>query len=215
MELKTDTAFKRKNKYMKFVVIAGPHRKVSQSAKVANWMGNRLEMFGHQTWILDLGKHRLPIWDDTFWDGGDDWDRIWGPIESELKSADAFIFVTPEYSGMASPGLKNFLLYCNSTLLGHKPVLISAVSASRGGAYPIAELRMSSYKNTKLCYIPEHIIVRDVEHVLNAPESVSKEDSYIRNRIDFALKILVSYGEALKTVRDSGVTVKKEFLNGM
>lgn len=76
---------------MKLVIIAGPHRKVSQSAKVANWMGSRLEAFGHQVWILDLGKHKLPIWDDTFWDGGDDWDRIWRPIESELKSADAFI----------------------------------------------------------------------------------------------------------------------------
>ncbi|EMY78436.1 flavin reductase [Leptospira weilii serovar Ranarum str. ICFT] len=200
---------------MKLAIIVGSHRKISQSTKVAKWMSSRLESFGHQTWVLDLGVHKLPVWDDSFWDGGEDWDRIWKPIESELKNADAFIFVTPEYSGMASPGLKNFLLYCNSSLLGHKPVLIGAVSASRGGAYPIAELRMSSYKNTKLCYIPEHIIVRDAEQVLNGPESASKEDSYIRGRIDFALKILVSYGEALKAVRDSGVTFKKEFANGM
>ncbi|EMJ56021.1 flavin reductase [Leptospira interrogans serovar Valbuzzi str. Duyster] len=200
---------------MKIAIIAGPHRKISQSAKVANWIGNRLGSLGHQSWILDLGNHKLPVWDDSFWEGGESWDKIWKPIEAELKNAEAFVFVTPEYSGMASPGLKNFLLYCNSTLLGHKPVLISAVSASRGGAYPIAELRMSSYKNTKLCYIPEHIIVRDAEHVLNGPESASKEDSYIRDRIDFALKILVSYGEVLKQVRDSGVTVKKEFPNGM
>lgn len=200
---------------MKLAIIAGPHRKISQSAKVAKWIGSRLESFGHEAWILDLGNHKLPVWDDSFWDGGEEWDKIWKPIESELKSADAYVFVTPEYSGMASPGLKNFILYCGNSVVGHKPVLISAVSASRGGAYPVAELRMSSYKNTKLCYIPEHIIVRDAEHVLNGSESVSKEDSYIRDRIDFALKILVSYGAALKTVRDSGVTVKKEFSNGM
>ncbi|TGM00345.1 NADPH-dependent oxidoreductase [Leptospira barantonii] len=200
---------------MKLAIVAGPHRKISQSAKVAKWMANRLESFGHEAWVLDLGNHKLPVWDDSFWDGGEEWDKIWKPIEAELKSADAYVFVTPEYSGMASPGLKNFILYCNNGVVGHKPVLIGAVSASRGGAYPVAELRMSSYKNTKLCYIPEHIIVRDAEHVLNGPESAGNEDSYIRNRIDFALKILVSYGEALKTVRDSGVTVKKEFSNGM
>ncbi|RHX78519.1 NADPH-dependent oxidoreductase [Leptospira yasudae] len=200
---------------MKLAIIAGPHRKVSQSAKVAGWIGKRLETLGHQAWILDLGNHKLPIWDDSFWDGGEYWDGIWKPIEAELKNADALVFVSPEYSGMASPGLKNFILYCNTATVGHKPVLIATVSASRGGAYPVAELRMSSYKNTKLCYIPEHIIVRDAEHVLNGPDSVSKEDSYLRDRIDFALKILVSYGDALKAVRDSGVTVKKEFANGM
>ncbi|MCH1913796.1 NAD(P)H-dependent oxidoreductase [Leptospira noguchii] len=200
---------------MKFVIVAGPHRKISQSAKVANWIGNKLEALGHRSWILDLGNHKLPVWDDSFWEGGEFWDKIWKPIETELKTAEAFVFVTPEYSGMASPSLKNFLLYCNSNLLGHKPVLICAVSASRGGAYPIAELRMSSYKNTRLCYIPEHIIVRDAEHILNGPEPVNQEDTYIRNRIDFALKILVSYGEALKQVRDSGVTFRKEFPNGM
>ncbi|XDD52246.1 NADPH-dependent FMN reductase [Leptospira sp. WS92.C1] len=200
---------------MKIVIITGSHRKVSQSAKVANWFKERLQIFGHQTWTLDLGNHKLPVWDDSFWDGGEDWDKIWKPIEAELKSADALIFVTPEYSGMASPGLKNFILYCSSPLVGHKPVLLAAVSASRGGSYPIAELRMSSYKNTKLCYLPEHIIVRDAEKMLNGPESAGADDSYLRDRIDFALKILVSYGEALKPIRESGITVKKEFSNGM
>ncbi|TGK38389.1 NADPH-dependent oxidoreductase [Leptospira gomenensis] len=200
---------------MNVAIIAGPHRKVSQSAKVANWISGRLEFFGHSPWVLDLGNHKLPVWDDSFWDGGEYWDGIWKPIDSELKKADALVFVTPEYSGMASPGLKNFILYCNSAALGHKPVLLTAVSASRGGSYPISELRMSSYKNTKPCYIPEHIIVRDVEKVLNGPEPINKEDEYIRSRIDFALNILMAYGDALKSVRASGITVRKEFANGM
>ncbi|MBM9578047.1 NAD(P)H-dependent oxidoreductase [Leptospira sp. 201903070] len=200
---------------MKLAIISASHRKISQSAKVAEWMKTRLISFGHQVWVLDLGNYKLPVWDDSFWDGGEGWDKIWKPIESELDQADALVFVTPEYSGMASPGLKNFLLYCNNKIIGHKPVLIGAVSSSRGGSYPVAELRMSSYKNTKVCYIPEHIIVRDAENVLNEPEAVSREDSYLRERIDFALKILVSYGEALKIVRATGLTVRKEFSNGM
>lgn len=51
---------------MKIAIIAGPHRKISQSAKVANWIGNRLGSLGHQSWILDLGNHKLPVWDDLF-----------------------------------------------------------------------------------------------------------------------------------------------------
>jgi hypothetical protein len=39
--------------------------------------------------------------------------------------------------------------------------LIIAVSGGAGGgAYPVAELRMSSYKNSRICYLPEHLIVR-------------------------------------------------------
>ncbi len=53
--------------------------------------------------------------------------------------------------------------------------LIVAVSSGAGGAYPVAELRMSSYKNSRICYIPEQIIIRDVENVLNeAGENIVK-----------------------------------------
>jgi len=55
---------------------------------------------------------------------------------------------------MAPAGLKNFFLYAGNTALAHKPAYLVGISASRGGSYPIAELRMSSYKNSYLCYIP-------------------------------------------------------------
>jgi len=95
--------------------------------------------------------------------------------------------------------------------------MIVSVSSGIGGSYPVAELRMSSYKNSRLCYIPEHVIIRDVETVLNEDKSKNDErsDPYIRERLLWALNILQEYGKALKLVRDSGATETDKFGNGM
>ncbi|HVY12451.1 MAG TPA: NADPH-dependent oxidoreductase, partial [Alphaproteobacteria bacterium] len=78
----------------------------------------------------------------------------------------------------------------------------------------VNELRTSGYKNSRVLYIPEHILVQNAEKVLNE-ESSGKDDDYIRRRIAYALKILSAYGAALPAVRASGVTYDKEFSNGM
>ena len=100
--------------------------------------------------------------------------------------------------------------------LAHKPGLIVTISAGDGGAYPVAELRMSSYKNNRLCYIPEQVIVRNVESVLN-DDGVNepRADAYFRARIPFALRILKEYAQALRAVRASGLTFDERFKNGM
>jgi azobenzene reductase len=89
------------------------------------------------------------------------------------------------------------------------------VSSGRGGSYPVAELRMSSYKNTRINWIPEHMIVRNAEQVLNGPQSISEEDEFTRSRLGYCLRVLKEYGKALKIVRDSGVLDYKTHPNGL
>jgi hypothetical protein len=101
--------------------------------------------------------------------------------------------------------------------LAHKPALIVTVSSGDGGAYPVAELRMSSYKNNRICYIPEHVIVRNVESVLNDNEADNNPvtDQYFRGRFAYALGILREYAVAMRQVRASGATSLNVFKNGM
>src|SRR5210317_886952 len=101
--------------------------------------------------------------------------------------------------------------------LGHKPALITAVSSGDGGSYPVAELRMSSYKNNRLCYIPEQLILRNVESILNEnPEDNNQQaDSYFRERIQWALGILKGYAVALKSMRETTEIFHDKFGNGM
>jgi hypothetical protein len=81
----------------------------------------------------------------------------------------------------------------------------------------VAELRMSSYKNSRICYIPEHVIIRHVEEVLNddPANNNEKSDTYYRARLQWTLGILKEYGVALRHVRESGATQTDKFKNGM
>ena len=203
---------------MKISIISGSHRKNSQSLKVARHIQTALESgVCDETWLFSLEGHPLPLWDEGVWEGQPAWIELLEPIKQQLTQSDAFVIISPEWHGQVPAGLKNFFLLFGQTELGHKPALIVTVSAGAGGAYPVAELRMSSYKNNRLCYIPEHVIIRDVEKVLNENNADNdvRSDSYLRERIQWSLQILKEYALALKQVRDSGVTVTDNFKNGM
>jgi hypothetical protein len=76
---------------------------------------------------------------------------------------------------------------------------------------------MSSYKNNRICYIPEQIIVRNVESVLNdrAEDNHPDADSYFRERINWSLGILKGYAKAMKPMRESVQIHHEKFGNGM
>lgn len=204
---------------MQFTIISGSHRAASQSIKVARFIQTTLlqNKLCDAADILNLANNPLPLWDQGVWDGDEKWKQLLDPIRTQCQNSDAFVIVTPEYHGQVPAGLKNLFLLLSKNELGHKPALIVAVSSADGGSYPIAELRMSSYKNNRICYIPEQIIVRNVEKVLNekAEENNAAADAYFRDRIQWVLGILKEYAVALKQVRASGVTQTKVYNNGM
>lgn len=203
---------------MKISIISGSHRKSSQSLKVARFVQQTLEAgLCDETYLLSLGDDPLPLWDEGVWDGDPQWQETLTPIKAQLASSDAVVVISPEYHGQVPAGLKNFFLLFGKNELGHKPGLIISVSSGDGGSYPVAELRMSSYKNSRICYIPDHVILRKVESVLNdnSEENDKRSDSYYRERLQWSLNILKEYAIALKMVRKSGATDSDTFKNGM
>lgn len=200
---------------MKISIIAGSHRKNSQSLKVANFLSKILESKGIEINLFDLGNQPLPLWDPSMWEKDSDLKKFWLEYNKGLAESEAYIFVSPEYAGMASPALKNFFLYLSGGDISHKPGLIITVSSGMGGSYPNAELRMSSYKNTRIVYIPDHVIVRHVENILNEESPVSKDDEYIRGRLHYVLNVLVEYAKAFVSIRKSGVIDIKSYPFGL
>jgi len=204
---------------MKITIISGSHRKVSQSEKVARFIQRTLEeqKLCENAWLFSLAANPLPLWDESIWEADPAWERRLAPISAELASSDAFVVISPEWHGQVPSGLKNFFLMWGKGELAHKPALIVTVSSADGGAYPVAELRMSSYKNNRICYIPEQVIVRNVESVLNddPAQNNADADSYFRERIAYALNILKEYALALGQVRASGAADLSKFKNGM
>ncbi len=202
---------------MKYAIISGSHRPQSQSGKVARYIAERLITLHSEasSEIIDLGQTPLPLWDEGIWQGDPKILDAWQPVSARLKGCDAAIVIAPEWGGMVPAALKNFFLFAADGSLYHKPGLIVGVSASRNGAYPVAELRVSSYKNTHLQYITEQVIVRQVNDVLNEAEPQSDDDASLRKRLDYSLSVLAEYAKALQTVRASGVLNRKEYPFGM
>lgn len=204
---------------MKITIISGSHRNPSQSMKVARHIQQVLQDSDYcdVAEIFSLGDNPLPLWDQRIWENDPDWEATLQPIRSQFGGSDAFVIISPEWHGQVPAGLKNLFLLCSKNEVGHKPALIVTVSSSDGGAYPVAELRMSSYKNNRICYIPEQVIVRHVEGVLNPDPADNKPeaDAYYRERIQWSLTLLGHYASALKPIRESGITQHKKFGNGM
>ena len=202
---------------MNLVVVSGSHRSPSNSSKVARYLAARaLETWKDEVSLLDLGSAPLPLWDEGVWNDDPLWRDAWGPAAAALAACDALVLVTPEWGGMATPALKNFLLLCDAKLVGHKPALLVAVSGGQGGAYPIAELRMSATKNNRLCFVPEHVIVRAADRVLTDFERpADPHDGRVRAHLAYGLGILRAYGAALRQVRASGAVDHAQFPHGM
>ncbi|MRI35397.1 NADPH-dependent oxidoreductase [Endozoicomonas sp. OPT23] len=200
---------------MNLTIISGSHRNNSQSTRVSHIMKKRVEELAlfDEVNVLDLADNPLPLWDESIWEGSEEWRTLLAPWRATLKASDAFIVVTPEWGGMVPAALKNFFLIFGAIQLGHKPAMITSISSSIGGTYPVQELRSSSYKNNRICYIPEHLIIRNVESLMTGEKP--EEDEYYSARIDYNLNLLNEYSKALKLVRDSGVVDHKTWSNGM
>ena len=199
---------------MKISIISSSHRVNSQSKKISVFLQNKLCKIDTKlnTFILDLADPAIPLWSPKKKEGKGIWGEAWNSISDNLNESDGFILVVPEYGGMATPAAKNIFLLCGNGEFSHKPGLIVSVSSGNGGAYPIAELRSSSYKNTHIMWIPENIIIRNVEE-FNPGSHGKNIHNWLDARIDYVLNLLLAYASNMKPLRT--IINRKDFGNGM
>lgn len=195
---------------LKICLLSASHRAGAQSRRIADHLNT--EYLDGKASLIDLYESKLPLWEGQTLSGEDE--RVVNDVRASAEAADAFVFIVPEWHGMAPAGLKNFLLWCNAQQLAHKPVLLVGVSASAGGAFVIAELRGSGYKNSRLLYLPEHLMLRDVTDLWAGQECLAS-DAYLGKRTRYALDMLTTYAGALKPLRAQLCAGLTDFPNGM
>lgn len=200
---------------MNVTVIAGSHRPQSQSTRISHIIKKHLDPKAESIEILDLGGNPLPLWDEGVWEKSEKWKEIWHPWSTRLEKSDALVVVCPEWGGMVPPGLKNFFLLATQGQIAHKPALIVTVSSGVSGSYPVSELRMSAYKNNKICFIPDQVIIRQVESVLIQEDSPSESDLRIMARLSWSLKVLLAYAGAFRQLRADLREIGNQFPYGM
>jgi len=195
---------------VKLLIVSGSQRAHSQSAKVAKYMSSIAATGYSEVSHIELCRFNLPFWDGEPESKSTE-GNSWTMISHKVRRADALILITPEWGGMASPLLKNFLLMCDNQDTAHKPALLVSVVSGISGAYPIAELRMNALKNNKIVALPDHLIIRNVTEVLNTNklskskqsiECESEREIALRARIDYSLHMLNQYSGALIGVRE-------------
>ena len=202
---------------MKFAIISGSTRQNNpQSLKVAKYIESFVVNSGHQVYLLDLATANIKYWDETFWSDYANFDSNWTKASTELHAADALIIVAPEWNGMLPPALVNIFHLAVKGEFANKPALIVGVSSTINGTYPIAQLRLNCGKNNFINFIPQHVIIRNVNNVLNnLASSENEEDNFIRNRLNYSMQILEVYGEAFKQIRNSDIIKNTPFPYGM
>ncbi len=203
---------------MKLLVISGSHRAGSESRRIADCLQKMLgRRQGVEAHVLDLHETKLPQWEPEYQTLAQSAGIDWAALSSQIEGCDGFVFITPEWHGLASPALKNLILCCNAKELANKPTLIVSVSAGMSGAYPVSELRANSGKNTKICYIPDHLVIKNCKsHLLDPkPETLTEEQSFVFERTENALDVLILYARHLSALREEGDALLKKFPNGM
>lgn len=198
---------------LKLLIVSASQRPESASLRCARYL-ERIALssgFSHSD-ILDLGRTSLPLWDTDVTTASGHWSGL-SDLRQRAANADAVILITPEWHGMATPAMKNFLMLCTQKELGHKPGLAASVSAADNGVYPIAEMRMTGTKNNHLCLIPEQLIFRQVDSLIDADSLCS--NPRFEARCHYTLALLKAYAVAMQPIWQSNEFPSEKFVNGM
>jgi len=200
---------------MSIGIIVGSIREGAQSARIAEVVKSRLDELFPETGaeFFSLRELDLPLWTEDKWKADSTLSQEWKTISGRLKACTGFVFLVPEWAGMAPPHLKNFLLFCDKGELAHKPCQLFGISSGMGGAYPVAELRMSGYKNNFLMWLPDHMILRNVEQLF-IDEQPTELDQILTDRMDYSLTWLVDTAKAMIPVREKDQNLSL-YKNGM
>ena len=199
---------------MNLSIISTSHRKKSESVRIASILKEIILNINDNIncFEIDMYKSKVPLWTSERKDNLKFWNDDFNNISLKLGNSDGFIFVVPEYGGMATPNAKNFFLIFNNGELFHKPGLIVSISSGNGGSYPISELRSSSYKNSHILWIPENIIIRNVGQYKPGDHG-SLIPNWLDDRIKYSCNLLIKYSEFLKPIQK--LINRKDFGNGM
>lgn len=198
---------------MKLAIISGSHRAQSQSLKVGKFLKSLSQQHDfEEAKVYDLHELNFPMWNEGVWQGSEEW-QTWRDVAAELKEADAFVFITPEWHGMATPAIKNFLMLTTANELAHKPALLVSVTVSINGVYPISELRLSGSKNNHVCFLPDHLIFRNSQELLDEENHCT--DEAFGKRANYTMSLLSAYSHALAPIHRDMLEAGKEFTYGM
>jgi NAD(P)H-dependent FMN reductase len=162
-------------KKIKIAIISSSIRPGRNTHKVAAALQSHLsEGRNAETTLIDLAKNEIPLMEYVL-------SRHPKPpkdvvkIGEQLTSADAMIFVSPEYNGSFSPILKNLIDYFPKQTYERKPIGVASVVTGPNGGIRAA-LQMQQLVLALFAYpIPRMLTVPNVQHKFNENNELTDE----------------------------------------
>ena len=184
---------------MKLNIIVGSTRPNRQGPTIANWFhGFAREHGKFETELVDVASFDLPVYDEPkhprFRDYQHDHTKAWA---ESVASADAYVFVTPEYNYFAPPALINALDFVYHEW-GYKPAGIVSYGGMSGGIRS-AQMLKQMLTTLKVMPIPEGVPVPFFAKMIE--DEVFKPNEPIVQGATAMLDELYRWAEALKPMR--------------
>lgn len=181
---------------MKILIISGSVRTGRKSHNVAVELQRRFILQGHMdTYVLDLAEYNLPVLEEKY--QADNTATPQGIIEIQelLDSADAMVFLSPEYHGSYSGALKNAIDYFWKEFM-RKPIGVVAVASGRFGGIN-ASIQMQQLVLSLGAYpMPYKLLVPTVQNVFD--ESGHIKDEALAKTFDKFITEYVWFAEAIE-----------------
>jgi NAD(P)H-dependent FMN reductase len=133
---------------MQITIISTSTRIGRVSHRIALALTAQIEKSGHQAAIIDLLELDLPRFTERF-PKVKEKPENWQPVMDQLLASDGLIFLTPEYNGSFSSGLKNFIdVFAKKGFRGKPIGVATGSSGSMGGiraAYQVQQVILSLF----------------------------------------------------------------------
>lgn len=191
---------------MKIAIVIGSTREGRVSDRMAKWIRGAGEKIDseHEWKLIDLRDYNLPMFDEPLPPMAGRRPELGEGTKKyleEMGSADAFIFVTPEYNHGMSAVLKNAIDLLDYQLM-KKPVAFAGHGVV-GGARAIVQLKTVVNSNLGAVPMPGGVTISDrVAEIISEEGELVEEDGHDDRGLGAMLDTLLWYGSILKTARE-------------
>jgi NAD(P)H-dependent FMN reductase len=170
---------------MNIIIVSASNRINRLSHRVSIYLFDKLNGINHhQVTLLDLSELKLPAYEDN-----PEHNHLFEDIMLQMKNAEAFVFVSPEYNGTYTSALKNFIEH-----------LVSATTGMNGGirgGMQMQQLALSIWSHPA----PVMLLIPQVDKKFEVTGKLIDAD--FEKRVDFFLTEFLWLAEALHEKRQS------------
>ena len=179
---------------MKISIISSSTRSGRISHRIALALEKAINSKGNEVNIVDLNEVNLPPFEERI-NIQENPDPKLLELKEELMKTEAFLFLTPEYNGAISSGLKNFIDVFAKDPFTHKAIgVVTGSTGAMGGiraAYQLQQtvLSIHGFPHPSMLTVSKMAEALDEQGNIISDTYAKKQAAFLETFLDFAEKL--------------------------